>query len=232
MSSSDPNSNGLEDNMPNDEMQDRELLELLDDVKNCIGADEPLFDAPPANLWSSIQAELDLEDLEAAAPIQSPLQSSESNVTSLDHHRRKRRPVGILLGAVAASVIAAVAIPALRSSDSVVAEVALDSLEGSGTLGSASVVDDGDGSLRLDIEFDTGLVGAESQYELWVIDSEVQEMYSLGIVDSTGEGDTRSYDLPDGVDIGDFPIIDISLEPNDGVQTHSGDSKYRGIVEA
>ncbi len=38
--------------------------------------------------------------------------------------------------------------------------------------------------------------------------------------------------VPEGVDINDFPIIDISLEPNDGVETHSGDSKYRGIVDA
>ena len=140
--------------------------------------------------------------------------------------------MGILLGAVAAAVVAAVALPALSGRDQVVAEVALDSLAGDAAIGTVSIVDDGDGSLRLDIEFTTGLVGAESQYELWVIDSEVQEMYSLGFVGSTGEGYTTSYDLPEGVDINDFPIIDISLEPNDGVETHSGDSKYRGIVEA
>ncbi len=218
--------------MRDQEIQDRELLELLDDIKLRIGDDEPFFDTPPAEVWSSIEAELHRDDVEAAAPTQTSLQSSESNVTSLDHHRRKRRPVGILLGAVAAAVVAAVALPALSGRDQVVAEVALDSLAGDAAIGTVSIVDDGDGSLRLDIEFTTGLVGAESQYELWVIDSEVQEMYSLGFVGSTGEGYTTSYDLPEGVDINDFPIIDISLEPNDGVETHSGDSKYRGIVEA
>ncbi len=218
--------------MQDQEMQDRELLELLDEMKLRIGDDEPFLDTPPPLVWSSIEAELALEDAAAAAPAPSALRSNESNVTSLDHHRRKRRPVGVLLTAVAAAVLAAVAIPALRSTTNVVAEVALDSLEGSNAIGNAVVIDDGDGSLRLDIEFSGDLVGDESQYELWVIDSEVQEMHSLGLVVSTGDGDTRSFDLPEGVDIGDFPIIDISLEPNDGVEAHSGDSKYRGIVDA
>lgn len=232
MSNSEHNKNEPEENMSDQELQDLELLELLDDIKLRIGDGPTFLDTPPADVWSSIEAELDQETVEAAAPVQTPLRSTESNVTSLDHHRRKRRPVGILLTAVAAAVVAAVAFPALSGGDTVLAEVALDSLEDSGAIGNAAVIDDGDGTLRLDIEFNEGLVGAESQYELWVIDTDVQEMHSLGIVGSSGEGDTRSYDLPEGVDIGDFPIIDISLEPNDGVETHSGDSKWRGIVDA
>ena len=103
--------------------------------------------------------------------------------------------------------------------------------EGAPTLGTATIVED-DGTTRLDIDFDAELAGAVETYELWIIDTDINQMYSLGEIESTGAGDQRSYEIPDGVDIRDFPIVDISLEPDDGNPAHSGDSHFRGVLNA
>lgn len=220
------------DGLDDDSMQDLQLLELLDDIKVRIGNEPTPFDTPPPEVWDRIQSQLDM-DLAVESSASTDLSQTNNVVTSLDHHRRKRRPAGILLGAVAASVVAAIAIGSVVRSDStVVGEVELATLnDGGPSLGTATIVKD-DGVTRLDIVFDTDLVGAEERYELWIIDNEISEMYSLGEISSTGDGDQRSYELPQGVNIEDFPIVDISLEPDDGNPAHSGDSHFRGVLDA
>ncbi len=216
-----------------EEIHDLQLLELLDDIKSRIGDEPSALDAPPAGVWAGIQNQLDAEKSIKSSADGPVLSQTESVVTSLDHHRRKRRPAGILLAAVAASVVAAIAVGSLLQSDArIVGEVELATLnEDVPSLGTATIIED-DGVTRLDIDFDTGLVGVEDTYELWIIDSNIDQMYSLGVIGSTGEGDNRSYELPEGVDIRDFPIVDISLEPNDGNPAHSGDSHFRGVLQA
>jgi hypothetical protein len=216
-----------------DPMHDLELLNLLDDLKMRIGDERTTFDTPPADLWQGIQRQIstDLEGDQGRSPA---LPQSESVVTSLDHHRRRRRPAGMLLAAVAASVVAAVAVGSIvRNGSTVVGEVQLATLTQSGvpSLGTATIVED-NGVTRLDITFDTGLVGADDTYELWIIDNQIDQMYSLGEIGSTGEGDQRTYEIPEGVDIKDFPIVDVSLEPDDGNPDHSGDSHFRGVLDA
>ncbi|MFW2381743.1 MAG: anti-sigma factor [Acidimicrobiales bacterium] len=209
-----------------------ELLELLDDIKGRIGNEPTDLAAPPPEVWHGIQRQLDA-DLVLDTHVSPKLAQTDNVVTSLDHHRRKRRPAGILLGAVAASVVAAIAIGSvLRNNTTIVGEVELATLNDDvSSLGTATIVE-ADGVTRLDIDFDTGLVGAEDTYELWIIDTDINEMHSLGEIVSTGVGDQRSYEIPPGVDIRDFPIVDISLEPNDGNPAHSGDSHFRGVLDA
>ena len=62
--------------------------------------------------------------------------------------------------------------------------------------------------------------------ELWVINSDVSDMYTLGNI--TGEG---RFELPPGVTAEEFPIVDISIEPDDGDETHSGQSVLRGVFD-
>lgn len=231
MSDHDNNFNEIEE----EEKRDLQLLQLLDDIKQRIGDEPPILDAPPAEVWAGIQNQIDAEK-----PIPSPaddgsvLSQTDSVVTSLDHHRRRRRPAGILLTAVAASVVAAIAFASVLRDDSrIVGEVELATLSDQGvpSLGTATIIEE-DGVTRLDVDFATGLVGAEANYELWIIDLDVDQMYSLGEIGSTGAGDQRSYGIPEGVDIQDFPIVDISLEPDDGNPLHSGDSHFRGVLDA
>ncbi len=231
MSDHDNNFSGIEE----EEMRDLQLLEMLDDIKQRIGDEPPVLDAPPAEVWAGIQNHIDAEEpIPSPADEMSVLTHTDSVVTSLDHHRRRRRPAGILLTAVAASVVTAIAFASVLRDDSrIVGEVELATLtdQGAPSLGTATIVEE-DGATRLDINFDTDLVGAEETYELWIIDSDVDQMYSLGEIGSTGDGDQRSYEIPEGVDIRDFPIVDISLEPDDGNPAHSGDSHFRGVLDA
>lgn len=67
--------------------------------------------------------------------------------------------------------------------------------------------------------------GFEADLELWVINSDVTDMHSLGIVSESGR-----FELPDGVSYENFPIVDISVEPRDGEPAHSGQSMLRGVL--
>ncbi len=69
---------------------------------------------------------------------------------------------------------------------------------------------------------------ADGYQEVWLIDSNVEGMVSLGILD----GSSGEFVVPAGIDVADFPIVDVSLEPTDGVPTHSGNSIARGQIEA
>ncbi|NNE96250.1 MAG: anti-sigma factor [Acidimicrobiales bacterium] len=222
----------MSDNRPHDpiesDLSDLGLPGLLDSVKAQIGPEATLLDQPPPDVWAGIEAALSTEpDL---SHDNDQLASSPNSVTSLDHHRRNRRPAGILLVAVAASVIAALAIGGIFSDDSrIVGEIDLAALTGNDSLGTAKIVEQA-GVTRLDISFEGELAASDASYELWVIDPEIENMHSLGTITSSGAGDSGSFELPSGVDIADFPIVDISLEPDDGNPAHSGDSHFRGVL--
>ena len=71
-----------------------------------------------------------------------------------------------------------------------------------------------------DVDADDGFL------EVWLIDSSVERLVSLGPLRSDGR-----YELPAGLDPGSFPVVDVSAEPVDGNPTHSGDSRLRGTLE-
>ena len=64
-------------------------------------------------------------------------------------------------------------------------------------------------------------------YEVWLLDLDEGRLLSLGPLRPDG-----TYALPDGTEVGDFPTVDVSVEPHDGDPTHSGSSVLRGPVQA
>jgi hypothetical protein len=88
----------------------------------------------------------------------------------------------------------------------------------------ARVVCDGD-NCAVEVDLSALPDAGADDLELWVINDDVTDMFSLGYVT---ENDGR-FALPFGVTPEDFPIVDISLEPRDGVPTHSGQSVLRGV---
>ncbi len=111
-----------------------------------------------------------------------------------------------------------------RGDDGVaVAEAVLDPLEGSSASGSAAVVerDDGTRVLRVELAADAP---AEGYYEAWLLTESVSGLVPLGVV----RAGTEEFELPAGLDIGEYPVVDVSVEPLDGDPAHSGASVARG----
>jgi hypothetical protein len=94
----------------------------------------------------------------------------------------------------------------------------------------AVVVDVGETD-TLDVTFDgPGLPTVptiDGYYEVWLTDEDIEDMVSLGPL--RGDG---IYRIPEGVDFHEFPVVDVSIEPDDGDATHSGSSVLRGTLAA
>ena len=169
-------------------------------------------DAPPSELWAGIAAKMD---------------RPENEVVALPQPRR-RAWIGVAAAVVVALAVTGGWLVSGGTSDNVVAATPLSN-EGLSPLGSASsgkakIVERGTSFLlRLDVS--SPPKEPESYIEVWLIDSQVKGMVSLGPF--RGNGD---YPIPSGVDPAKYPIVDVSIEPADGVPTHSGVSILRGVT--
>jgi hypothetical protein len=147
--------------------------------------------------------------------------------------RSRRRPwMLVAAAAVAGAVIGAGAVAVLRDGTepgtvaTPVAEVELDPLADNDASGRASVIEREDGTRVLEVELQAGELD-DRYYEVWLIDEAVQDMVPMGVARSG----TVSFELPGGLDLGQFPIVDVSVEPLDGDPTHSGVSVARGVLD-
>jgi hypothetical protein len=173
---------------------------------------------PPPRVWDAIAA--------ATARAPEPPPAPRADVLPL---QRRRRPVLLIAAAaVAGAVVGAGAVAVIRGGDDgaggvTVANVTLAPLDDAHASGSASLVkrEDGTRVLRLDLEA-PGL--SDGYYEAWLLEPSVTGMVPLGVVES-GETD---FELPPSLDLGRFPMVDVSVEPMDGNPAHSGDSVVRG----
>ena len=62
---------------------------------------------------------------------------------------------------------------------------------------------------------------------MWLLGADGKRLVSLGLLDGT----TARFPLPPEVDLSQFPVVDVSLEPADGNPAHSGDSIVRGTLQ-
>jgi len=209
-------------------------------------ADEEL-PAPPPEVWDRVAAELGLggaDDVSGPDPARGdlpdpppPSAEGEATVVPLasrpSRSGRSGRPWrpgrGFVLAAASVLALAAVGAALLtnRSGGSqVVAEVALQPLEGSGS-GQARLVRSADGRAYLRLDQQLGSLPEGTYAEVWLIDptSNLQRMVSLGSVD----GADRLV-IPRGIDPAVYRVVDVSIEPADGVPTHSGRSVLRGTM--
>jgi hypothetical protein len=151
--------------------------------------------------------------------------------------RPRRRPLLLVAAAaVAGAAIGAGAVAVLRDGGTepigrepvvdTVAAVALDPLADNDASGRASVIERTDGTRALEVELRAGDLD-DRYYEVWLIDEAVQDMVSVGVARSG----TVTFELPVGLDLGRFPIVDVSVEPVDGDPAHSGVSVARGVLD-
>jgi hypothetical protein len=133
----------------------------------------------------------------------------------------------LLLAAAAVVVAAGAGAIALNRDDVVtVASTTLDPLDSSRATGKASVVEEDDGSRVLRIELDAP-AAEDAFYEAWLADTSAVGMIPMGTV----RPGTTSLTVPDGVDLADWPTVEISVEPIDGDPQHSGVSLVRGALD-
>ncbi|MBC7441427.1 MAG: anti-sigma factor [Ramlibacter sp.] len=105
----------------------------------------------------------------------------------------------------------------------VIAKAELDPFPGWNASGVAQVEKTADGHREVVVDL-TGATQDAGLREVWLIKADASGLISIGLLD----GDTGHFSIPDGVDLSQFPLVDVSVEPDDGNPAHSGDSIVRG----
>lgn len=217
---------------------------------------EGALSTPSGAVWSAIHRELGLApgirppiETPAAAvrPLPEPAEPARAEraeadatqsapVASLADARRRRGALRSFIVPVAASAAAAALVAggilwwgAAEPVDPAVtvASADLDALPAwQGAAGSALVLQRGDDrvvTVTVDAPAPDGALR-----EVWLLTPEVDGLISLGYL----EGSSDEFVIPAGVDLAEYPIVDVSQEPLDGDPAHSGDSVVRGTLEA
>jgi anti-sigma-K factor RskA len=193
----------------NDQPDNDLAFESLRSVARQLDDGDFVRDEPPAGMWATISAE--------AMPV----------VALKPRVRRHRLWALSAAAAVAAAALVAVSLrdesPSVPLSAAPLSNTDL-SPRAAGASGDVALkrVDD---ALVLHVEVRNLRPEPSSYLELWMIDTDVKGMVSLGPFH--GDGD---YRVPNGIDAAKFPIVDISIEPADGTPTHSGESAVRGTL--
>ena len=130
--------------------------------------------------------------------------------------------LGLLVG-----VGGTVLVDLISSRSEVVASASLEPLPGHTGRGTAELVrTSGATALRIKVE---SVTPSEDYRELWLINTDLKQMYSLGVLPTSGAG---TYPVPPqlagGLD--GFSIVDVSVEPYDGNALHSRNSLVRGVL--
>ena len=206
----------------------------LDAILQSMSTHDLDLQTPPDSVWAGIvAATAEQEPDEQIAPV-------------ISLASRRRLPA--LLAAVAAAlvVIAGLAVVLVSDDSSGPIEVASAALTyvpddaGFVELGidrsvEVTLVEDGDAEIvRVDAA-DLPVAGDDSDLEIWLIgvtDGEIQIIQTLGIVDDPA--DPGTFEVPAGFDRAayDAVAVDISIEPHDGDEAHSGMSLVRGVLTA
>jgi len=141
--------------------------------------------------------------------------------------RRKWWPIVAAAAALGLVVGAGATVIINRNDVQVAASTALSALPGHTGHGTAELLrTPNDPELRVSVD---GPQPADRYREVWLINSDGQRMYSLGVLPESGTG---TYPLPtllaNGLD--GFTIVDVSIEPYDGNPAHSRNSQVRGSL--
>ncbi|MGD8196041.1 anti-sigma factor [Herbiconiux sp. P18] len=212
-----------------------ELAELTRVVALGRAAQGPELVPPPAAVWTRIRSELQLD----GAPAVVPASSHRAPRRRAGRRSRLWLPigaaalvVGLVAGAGAGIWWQATTQPATQASGIVVAGAQLDPFPSwPDARGSAVVQQDADGRRQVVVDVDpatdSGSPAAELR-EVWLIRTDGTGLISIGFLDGT-EG---RFDIPPGIDIAQYALVDISAETDDGDPGHSGDSIVRGELRS
>lgn len=199
----------------NDENEEsEEEMEQLRALAQVVTTDDFIRESPPTDIWNNIAAG-----------------AGGAGVTRLQS--RSVSASAILAAAAALVLVAAAGFGVSRILNrpaplDVAAQVELVNTDLPVVTTATAAVEllQSDGGYELDVDLSALPDPGDGVLEIWIIDEQVDGMFSLGIVDGDGR-----FVLPPGVDPANFPIVDISVEPLDGDPTHSGQSVLRGVLD-
>lgn len=188
--------------------------------------DQPM--APPPSVWEAVVAELGLTAVTAAgAAVEA---GPGGPVPSAGPAVARRRTIGPLALAAAAllGLLVGVGATFLAVRDDgvdIVSSTDLRRLSDGRQTGDAEILRAGSGRL---LELDVlGLPARpDSFYQVWLLDRSGQRLVAVGLLD----GDRARFTVPPDLDVSDYSVVDVSLEPNDGNPAHSGVSVVRGTL--
>ena len=211
------------------------------------------LESPGPQVWAGIHRALGLSSAVAADPLGSPTSSGSGQssppqpqpptgtVTALPSgeagSRRKpdrsgrsgwlRRPGVWLAAAAATALLAGGVFWSVQQNQPVVtplAQAELAPVDQHSATGSARVVEAKDGQRTLEVRVDKN--EARGYQEVWLIAPDLTRLVSLGVMTS----ESGTFPVPAGLDLAEFPIVDVSDEPVDGNPAHSSVSIVRGTL--
>ncbi|QDE36248.1 anti-sigma factor [Microbacterium foliorum] len=198
--------------------------------------------ADPAADPASVEAEPESESIPAPQSVSDPEPVSEPDAVDAERERhrnrtriRSRRRSSASVWILAASMALVVAIGAgvwiarsLTPSSAVIASAELAAFpDHPDAVGQAEIDDDGDGRRTLTVTLEGDELADGDYREVWLIREDGQALISLGVLDDA----SGTFRVPDGVDLDEYRLVDISFEPVDGDPAHSGDSIVRGELD-
>jgi anti-sigma-K factor RskA len=197
---------------------DTEHAAALDAIARRLATLDPseVIESPPAGLWAAIDAEVARAEPVDVVPV--------VELAS----RRSRRAVRMALGAAAVVLVVVAVAAVVRDDDAspTTEQVAMEGLpDFADVTGSATVVIDGS-TRSLGVDLTDVDVPPGSHLELWLLDEAVEQLVPLGPLAGAGP-----HAIPEDVDLAATPIVDVSLELDDGNPAHSGVSVARGQIE-
>lgn len=142
---------------------------------------------------------------------------------------------GVLVGAAVAVGLAAGSQDPEDPEDSppdrqavVVGDVALEPVASEDFEGRAEMTETEAGELELTVELEGGSEPEEGYFEVWLRDAEADRLISLGVVTSQ----STTFPVPAGIDLEEYPVVDVSHEHFDGDPGHSGTTMGEGAMAA
>ena len=208
------------------------------------------IETPSPEVWRRIATELGLKESEpAVAPSPPTANNAHPSTSTIEptapaaatpvaaptqirsaRNRRGRRIFALAVAAALALIVGVgggIAWERRTPSETVLAQADLSALpDWAGARGQATLERDAAGNQVLVVTVETPRPVAGFQ-EVWLIDPTVTGMQSIGLLTEP----TQRFQLPAGLDVTQFPIVDVSAEPPNGVPAHSGDSIVRGTLD-
>jgi hypothetical protein len=219
---------------------------------------ETRLEQPPARVWDRITTELSASDgtgpgltgpvvvpnppsEEVSTADGEPVAAEVAQLSSATSHTAKRRRrmnpallavaaalVGVLVGTLATlGVTQRPTTPSAPVSQNI-ARTVLYSLDARAAHGTA-VVSMSQDQRTLTVSVEGLPATTDGFYEVWLMNAEPQRLISLGVLDLKHNG---VFQIPAGLKLSNYPVVDISLQPFNGSSQHSGISSVRGTLNA